>query len=205
MKNQTNAELNIYASILTDLYKTCDKPLRVIDEQTGYSEASIRRWMGGKGKIPIDAFYTLVAKMGGNIQNVQAAIGGLSIEEYDKTGFASIEQVIDIMTADKERMREDFETQIEKARSIREDMQINFANALKALTDSYSASAAQQLKIINDLEGRNTELKNRLDRTAAKNKRLYQAFAAMLTLVVMLVAFIVFLMLADVPMIGGGN
>lgn len=223
-----------YAAILTNLYNNCGKTVQELDAETGYAAVTIRRWMKGETKIPIDAFYELVEAMGGSRRDAQAEIGTFAMEEWEKAGYKNPKELIDEFaveratmiaahTAEKEQMRQDHAQQIEKLKSLRLEVQAEFRSTVQLLTDRYEENSRYLIGQMEKTERLNDQMTQRA--TAAEHiaqeaqkratiaekraddldKRRHHVFWAMFVLVFILMGVIVASMVIDVPFMGWGN
>ena len=221
----------IYLNYLTQKKDAKKLAYDVLEEKTNISRSKLQRIFTGQLDVTISDLETIVEKgFEESTDELYAQMGKQEFRDSKEVDYKGAKELLSDFNAEKAQIREEYEKRIGQSIKAREDTQTAFSSALETLGDQYRKNADYLTAIIKDNEAyirdllvqtadanaiaaaaqkRAEESDNRADSAELENrttrKKMYKLFAGMLAILIVVFGFLMFIIIADVPYLGGGN
>lgn len=221
----------IYLNYLTQKKDAKKLAYDVLEERTNISRSKLQRIFTGQLDVTISDLETIVEKgFEESTDELYAQMGKQEFRDSKDVDYKGAKELLSDFNAEKAQIREEYEKRIGQSIKAREDTQTAFSSALETLGDQYRKNADYLTGIIKDNEAyirdllaqtadanaiaaaaqkRAEEADNRADSAELENrttrKKMYKLFAGMLAILLVVFACLMFIIIADVPYLGGGN
>ena len=221
----------IYLNYLTQKKDTKKLAYDVLEEKTNISRSKLQRIFTGQLDVTVSDLETIVEKgFEESTDELYAQMGKQEFRDSKEFDYKGAKELLSDFNAEKAQIREEYEKRIGQSIKAREDTQTAFSSALETLGDQYRKNADYLTGIIKDNEAyirdllsqteranaiaaaaqkRAEEADNRADSAELENrttrKKMYKLFAGMLDILIVVFVFLMFIIIADVPYLGGGN
>lgn len=221
----------IYLNYLTQKKDAKKLAYDVLEERTNISRSKLQRIFTGQLDVTVSDLETIVEKgFEESTDELYAQMGKQEFRDSKDVDYKGAKELLSDFNAEKAQIREEYEKRIGQSIKAREDTQTAFSSALETLGDQYRKNANYLTGIIKDNEAyirdlllqtadanaiaaaaqkRAEEADNRADSAELENrttrKKMYKLFAGMLAILIVIFGFLMFIIIADVPYLGGGN
>ncbi len=221
----------IYLNYLTQKKDTKKLAYDVLEEKTNISRSKLQRIFTGQLDVTVSDLETIVEKgFEESTDELYAQMGKQEFRDSKEVDYKGAKELLSDFNAEKAQIREEYEKRIGQSIKAREDTQTAFSSALETLGDQYRKNADYLTGIIKDNEAyirdllsqteranviaaaaqkRAEESDERADAAELENrttrKKMYKLFAGMLAILIVVLGFLMFIIIADVPHLGGGN
>ena len=221
----------IYLNYLTQKKDAKKLAYDVLEERTNISRSKLQRIFTGQLDVTVSDLETIVEKgFDESTDELYAQMGKQEFRDSKEVDYKGAKELLSDFNAEKAQIREEYEKRIGQSIKAREDTQTAFSSALETLGDQYRKNADYLTGIIKDNEAyirdllaqtadanaiaaaaqkRSEEADNRADSAELENrttrKKMYKLFAGMLAILIAIFGFLMFIIIADVPYLGGGN
>lgn len=221
----------IYLNYLTQKKDAKKLAYDVLEERTNISRSKLQRIFTGQLDVTISDLETIVEKgFEESTDELYAQMGKQEFRDSKEVDYKGAKELLSDFNAEKAQIREEYEKRIGQSIKAREETQLAFSSALETLGDQYRKNADYLTGIIKDNEAyirdllvqtadanaiaaaaqkRAEEADNRADSAELENrttrKKMYKLFAGMLAILIVIFGFLMFIIIADVPYLGGGN
>lgn len=221
----------IYLNYLTEKKDAKKLAYDVLEERTNISRAKLQRIFTGQVDVTVPDLETIVEK--GFVETTDelyARMGKKEFRDSKEVDYKGAKELLSDFNAEKAQIREEYEKRIGQSIKAREDTRTAFSSALEKLGDQYRKNADYLTSIIKDNEAyirdllvqtadanaiaaaaqkHAEEADNRADSAELENrttrKKMYKLFAVMLAILIVVFGFLMFIIIFDVPYLGGGN
>lgn len=221
----------IYLNYLTQKKDAKKLAYDVLEEKTNISRSKLQRIFTGQLDVTVSDLETIVEKgFEESTDELYAQMGKQEFRDSKEVDYKGAKELLSDFNAEKAQIREEYEKRIGQSIKAREDTQTAFSSALETLGDQYRKNADYLTGIIKDNEAyirdllsqteranviaaaaqkRAEESDERADTAELENrttrKKMYKLFAGMMTILLVVFGFLMFIIIADVPYLGGGN
>ena len=221
----------IYLNYLTQKKDAKKLAYDVLEERTNISRSKLQRIFTGQLDVTVSDLETIVEKgFEESTDELYAQMGKQEFRDSKEVDYKGAKELLSDFNAEKAQIREEYEKRIGQSIKAREDTQTAFSSALETLGDQYRKNADYLTNIIKDNEAyirdllvqtadanaiaaaaqkRAEEADNRADSAELENrttrKKMYRLFAGMLAILIAVFGFLMFIIIADAPYLGGGN
>lgn len=221
----------IYLNYLTQKKDAKKLAYDVLEERTNISRSKLQRIFTGQLDVTISDLETIVEKgFEESTDELYAQMGKQEFRDSKDVDYKGAKELLSDFNAEKAQIREEYEKRIGQSIKAREETQTAFTSALETLGDQYRKNADYLTGIIKDnvayirdllvqtadanaiaaaAQKRAEEADNRADSAELENrttrKKMYKLFAGMLAILIVVFGFLMFIIIADVPYLGGGN
>ena len=221
----------IYLNYLTQKKDAKKLAYDVLESRTNISRSKLQRIFTGQLDVTVSDLETIVEKgFEESTDELYAQMGKQEFRDSKEFDYKGAKELLSDFNAEKAQIREEYEKRIGQSIKAREDTQTAFTSALETLGDQYRKNADYLTGIIKDNEAyirdllvqtadanaiaaaaqkRAEEADNRADSAELENrttrKKMYKLFAGMLAILIAIFGFLMFIIIADVPYLGGGN
>lgn len=200
-------------------------------EKANMSKSKLQRIFTNQVDPTISDLEDIVEKaLGASMLELYAIIGEQELNDSEVLGYKGAKELMADFAAEKKQIRAEYQTRIDQLVATSDERQKAFTIALEQIGGQYRtnadyltgtikdnekyirdllaqteranviAAAAQKQADESEKRADSAELENRTTR-----KKMYALFAGMLAILIIVVSFTIFLIVADVPYLGGGN
>lgn len=199
--------------------------------RTNMSKSKLQRIFTGQTEPTVSDLEIIVEKgLKGRIEDLYAKIGEQELKDSEELDYKGARALLDDFNAEKKQIRTEYQTRIDQLVSSNDDRQKAFTLALDQIGAQYKKNADYLTGIIKDNENyirdllEQTERANMIAAAAQENaqevekkiavldkrlvdseKRRFQVFWSMLSVIILLLVVIVISVVFDIPAFNWGN
>lgn len=203
----------------------------VLEERTNISRSKLQRIFTGQLDVTV-ADLEIIVEKGFEESTVElyAQMGKREFADSEDVDYKGAKELIADFNAEKEQIRQEYDLRINQSIKAREDAQRTFDTMLSHVEEQYRKNANYLIDLVKRSEKLNAQLTERAVRAEneasqanrragesdaradsaelenrSTRKKMYKLFSGMLAVILILLSFTIFLIVADVPHLGGGN
>lgn len=221
----------IYLDFLVSTKEEKGLSYESISARTNMSISKLQRIFTGQTDPTVSDFEHVVeAGLQADVSKVYAQIGAQEFRDSKEVDYKGAKELLHDFSAEKEQIRQEYELRITQSIQARLEMQKSFDAALQQMKAQYKENAAYLTRRTEQAEEQAVDLAARAaraeeiaqaaqkraetaeiradtaeDRREQIDKRRHHVFWCMVTLLAMTLTFLLIIIIADVPQLGGGN
>lgn len=195
-----------------------------MEAKVNMSKSKLQRIFTNQADPTISDLEDIVEKaLGAPMRELYAIIGEQELNDSEEIGYKGAKELLSDFADEKKQIRAEYQTRIDQLVATGDERQKAFTLGLKQVEEQYRKNADYLTGLVERSEKYNAQLteravkaeedakkaNDRADAAELENrttrKKMYKLFYTMLCLLIAVFGFLMFVMIADVPQIGGGN
>lgn len=214
----------IYLDTITTAKDSKRLSYETLHDRTGLSVSKLQRIFTGQVECTVDDFELICEKgLELDMRDVYAPMGKQEFHDSEEFGYKGAKELLADFAEEKKQIRAEYQVRIDQLVATSDERQKAFTLALDHLEKQYRKNADYLTGLVARSEEYNAKLteraviaekesaqaNSRADAAELENrttrKKMYKLFSSMLLILLLLFSFTIFLIVADVPYLGGGN